>query len=215
MTDREDFIKSLDRASEIVSEWPEWKQNALGRIDRRNKIHIGCGKRNFGKDWYHIDGNREYTHLDSFDITSLRQFNDNSIKLIYASHVIEYFDREEIIPILKEWQRTLKPNGILRLAVPSFSAMCMLYQEYGYDLSSFLGPLYGRMKMGDNYIYHKTCYDFKSLYELLKSIGFHSIKKYDWITTEHAQFDDHSQCYLPHMDKDKGILISLNVECNK
>ena len=38
---------------------------------------------------------------------------------------------------------------------------------------------------------------------------------YDWRKTEHAQFDDHSQAYLPHMDKKNGELISLNVESNK
>ena len=41
------------------------------------------------------------------------------------------------------------------------------------------------------------------------------IKKYNWRKTEHSMFDDHSQAYLPHMDKENGILISLNVECVK
>ena len=36
-----------------------------------------------------------------------------------------------------------------------------------------------------------------------------------WRETEHSQFDDHSQAYVPHMDKENGVLISLNVECNK
>jgi len=27
--------------------------------------------------------------------------------------------------------------------------------------------------------------------------------------------DDHSQAYLPHMDKENGILISLNIEATK
>ena len=36
-----------------------------------------------------------------------------------------------------------------------------------------------------------------------------------WEETEHAQFDDHSQAYLPHMDKENGTLMSLNVECIK
>ena len=39
------------------------------------------------------------------------------------------------------------------------------------------------------------------------------VKKYNWKNTEHAQFDDHSQAYLPDMDKENGTLISLNIEC--
>ena len=31
------------------------------------KINMGCGWRNFGKDWVHIDGG-DYPHLDSKDI---------------------------------------------------------------------------------------------------------------------------------------------------
>ena len=41
------------------------------------------------------------------------------------------------------------------------------------------------------------------------------VKKYDWKETDHSEFDDHSQAYIQHMDKENGILISLNVECVK
>jgi len=27
------------------------------------KLHLGCGKKNFGKDWDHIDVNEEYDHI--------------------------------------------------------------------------------------------------------------------------------------------------------
>ena len=78
-----------------------------------------------------------------------------------------------------------------------------------------LGPLYGKMEMDGSFIYHKTTYDFYSLSVLLNSLGFEDIRLYDWRKTEHCQFDDHSQAYFPHMDKENGTLISLNVECNK
>ena len=55
------------------------------------KLHLGCGKRNFGTDWVHIDGG-DFPHLQSNDITNL-PFDDESVDLIYASHVIEYFNR--------------------------------------------------------------------------------------------------------------------------
>ena len=34
------------------------------------RFNIGCGWRDFGKDWVHIDGG-DYPHLDSKDITKL------------------------------------------------------------------------------------------------------------------------------------------------
>ena len=71
------------------------------------------------------------------------------------------------------------------------------------------------MQMSNNCIYHKTVYDFKSLEGVLLKAGFKAIKKYDWRNTDHSNFDDHSQAYIPHMDKENGTLISLNVECIK
>jgi predicted SAM-dependent methyltransferase len=177
------------------------------------KINIGCGWRNFGADWVHIDGG-DYPHLDYKDITKLN-FDDNTVDLIYASHVFEYFDLDEANLLLKEWKRVLKPNGTLRIAVPDFQAICSLYINKKYDLTKFVGPLYGKMKMDDNIVYHKICYDFDLLHSILENNKFLNINKYDWRLTEHNMFDDQSQAYLPHMDKENGVLISLNVECKK
>ncbi len=177
------------------------------------KFNIGCGHRNFGPDWIHID-KANYGHIKSSDIF-LKSYEKSSASLIYASHFIEYFDREEIIIILKRWKEILKNNGIMRIAVPDFKVCAKLYLEGVYPLNRFLGPLYGRMKINNEFIFHKTAYDFKSLKKILKSIGMKNIVKYDWRNTEHHKFDDHSQAYLPHMDKTNGVLISLNIECNK
>jgi predicted SAM-dependent methyltransferase len=177
------------------------------------KLHLGCGKRDFGPDWISIDGG-DFPHLHSHDITKL-PFEDNSVDLIYSSHVLEYFDRTEVLDVLNEWKRVLKPNGTLRLAVPDFKSMVRLYLNNGYPLESFLGPIFGKMPMSEQTIYHKTTYDFDSLQKVLESVGFNNVKKYDWKTTEHSAHDDHSQAYIPHMDKENGTLISLNVECVK
>ena len=174
------------------------------------KLHLGCGHRNFGKDWIHIDGGN-FSHLDSHDIVNL-PFEDRSIDLIYASHVLEYFDRDEAFEVLRKWYTKLTPKGILRLAVPDFQAMATLYLK-GQKLDSFLGPLYGKMKMCNHNIYHKTVYDFNSLANLLHQVGFSTIYRYDWKGLDYPDgWDDCSKAYLPHMDFDNGTLISLNVE---
>jgi ubiquinone/menaquinone biosynthesis C-methylase UbiE len=177
------------------------------------KLHLGCGKRNFGPDWVHIDGG-DFSHLHSHDITKL-PFENNSVDLIYSSHVLEYFDREEVTNVLKEWYRVLKIGGMLRVAVPDFKMMTTKYLIDGCELDLFLGPLYGKWSMGDKTIYHKTAYDFLSLKKVLQSNGFRGIQEYDWRNTEHSHIDDHSQSYLPHMDKENGTLMSLNIECYK
>lgn len=172
------------------------------------KLHLGCGKRDFGNGWIHIDS-ADFPHVVCSDIVNL-PFKSNSCDLVYASHVLEYFDREQGIQVLTEWVRVLKPGGVLRIAVPNFKAICGAYLDSGFSLSNLIGPLYG--KMGNPPIYHKTVYDYFSLDESLKAVGLKDIRCYDWRHTEHSQFDDHSQAYLPHMDKANGLLISLNME---
>ena len=177
------------------------------------KLHLGCGWRNFGSDWIHIDGG-DYDHLEYKDITKL-PFDNETVDLIYSSHVLEYFDRDEVIDVLKEWKRVLRPGGTLRIAVPDFESMCALYIDRKITLDRILGPIFGKMKMSNYTIYHKTTYDYKSLKEICDEIGFIDFNRYDWRETEHSMFDDHSQAYIPHMDKDNGTLISLNVEMKK
>ncbi len=39
----------------------------------------------------------------------------------------------------------------------------------------------------------------------LEFSGFDMVKRYDWQKTIHKDYDDHSQAYYPHMDKENGI----------
>lgn len=186
----------------------------MGELETKMKLHLACGQRNFGTDWIHIDGDYKREHIHSQNITHL-PFVHESADLIYCSHAIAYFDRDEILRVLKEWYRVLKTGGILRLATPDFKVLTQLYIDKTITLDQMIGPLYGRWPMGNQTIYHRTTYDFDSLKAVLETVGFKDVKLYDWRETEHAEHDDHSQAYIPHMDKENGTLVSLNVECQK
>jgi predicted SAM-dependent methyltransferase len=169
------------------------------------KLHLGCGKRDFGPTWHHIDGGH-FPHVKSHNVKKL-PFKDNTVDVIYCSHLICYFDRQEIMEVLFEWNRVLKKGGTLRIATPDFWKMVSMYPNK-IKLPQILGPLYGRMDMGTKKIYHKTTYDFIELKTILTMAGFNNVKRYDHTKTDHAEFDDHSAAYL------NNELISLNVECN-
>lgn len=181
------------------------------------KLHLGCGKR-YIPGFIHVDL-ADYPHINyRHEISTLPDFANESVDLIYCSHALEYFDRLEATKALTEWRRVLKTGGILRLAVPDFEALVDVYLTHR-TLSLIHGPLYGRMVVetpdGEKIFYHKTCYDFVSLKNLLESQGFVDVHRYEWQNTEHKNHDDFSQAYIPHMDKEHGKLISLNIEAKK
>ena len=95
-----------------------------------------------------------------------------------------------------------------------------VYENHDLDHRGILGPLHGKWlykTAGEKVdtFYHKTTYNFNSLNKVLEQAGFCKIKRYDWRNTIHKEYDDYSQAYIPHMDKENGILISLNVEAIK
>lgn len=52
---------------------------------------------------------------------------DNALDYIYSSHVLEDFTYEELTPIINEWRRCLKPNGLIITNCPDqqrFLAHC-------------------------------------------------------------------------------------------
>ena len=175
------------------------------------KLHIGCGDR-YIPSFIHIDV-RKLSRVDYVTpADKLDMFDGNAVDLIYACHVLEHFGRNTIEDVLKEWYRVLKPSGILRVAVPDFEKLVEVYLKTK-DLKLTLGPLVGRQDYPENT--HYMVFDYTYLLEVLNKVGFKNIHRYDWRQTIHKDYDDYSHAYIPHMDKEHGILISLNVECEK
>lgn len=175
------------------------------------KLHLGCGNKKID-GFINIDV-RYQPNVDVVDnIKFLRSIKKNSIDLIYASHVLEHFSRWDYMLVLQRWHELLKDDGILRIAVPDFEQICTYYLK-SKNLRSVSGMLYGGQDYNENY--HYWCWDFNELKNDLQKIGFKNIIKYNWKDTEHSHVDDYSQSYLPHMDKENGILMSLNVEATK
>lgn len=174
------------------------------------KINIGCGTKPI-LGFINTDI-RILPGVDVVDDLYLKTFDENSVDVIYSCHVLEHVSRNEYLKVLERWYSLLKPDGILRLSVPDFEAVVNYYIETK-DLNSLKGLLYG----GQTYLqnFHYNTWDFESLKKDLEKVGFKEINRYDWRSTEHSHIDDYSQSYLPHMDKEKGRLMSLNIECTK
>jgi predicted SAM-dependent methyltransferase len=180
-------------------------------VKKEVKLHIGCGAR-YIPGFIHIDA-RKLPHVDHVATADkLDMFQANSVDLIYACHILDHLGRNELDVVLTEWYRVLMPGGILRVAVSDFEKLVEVYLKTR-DLKLLLGPLLGRQDYPENT--HYMIFDYRYLSEVLTAAGFKNIRRYDWRQTVHKDYDDLSQAYIPHMDKEHGTLISLNVEAEK
>jgi len=178
------------------------------------KVHLGCGGRVI-PGMIHVDI-ADFPHIDhQARVEDLSFLAPGSCELLYASHVLEHFGRFECRDVLKEWYRVLKPGGTLRLAVPDFEACARLYYEKGLEdgLNGIIGLICGGQR--NAYDFHKMVFDERLLKSMLFETGFRAIRRWDWRETSHAEIDDYSQAYLPHMKKETGTLMSLNIEAIK
>lgn len=177
------------------------------------KLHLGCGPK-YIPGFIHVDVEK-YSHVDHQGSVCELPYPDDSVGLIYASHVLEHFRRSEIHRVLREWFRVLVPGGVLRIAVPDFAACAKIYYEEGLKdgLTGLIGLICGGQR--DEYDFHKMIFDEPFLTKVLLTQGFREVRRWDWRLTEHSDVDDYSQAYIPHLDKEHGTLMSLNLEAVK
>jgi predicted SAM-dependent methyltransferase len=176
------------------------------------KLHLGCGEKKI-PGFINVDI-RPDVNPDIIDnISNLSQFEDGSVDLIYCCHVLEHFGRHDYYKVLQTWTKKLKKGGKLRLSVPDLDVAIKLIYEKKYPLKKIIGLFYGGQTYKENYHYMGFNYDI--LENDLKELGYSKIYKWDWRKTEHSNIDDYSQAYLPHMDKENGTQVSLNIEAKK
>jgi len=183
-------------------------------LSRLRRLHLGCGAK-YLPGFFHVDI-LNAPHVDHCGhVDELAFIPDGTVELIYACHVLEHFGRYEVEPVLREWYRVLAPGGVLRLAVPDFAAVVELYQTLGLEdgRNGLMGLVCGGQRTP--YDFHKIAFDRPFLTRLLHAAGFGEVRPWAWRTTDHAHLDDYSQAYLPHMDKEHGRLMSLNLEAEK
>ncbi len=201
-----------------VARLADYVESRLGRAASHapdvRKLHLGCGKKHL-PGFFHIDL-APLPHIDHVGRVERLDFIDGeAVELIYACHVLEHFGRFEVADVLAEWHRVLKPGGVLRLAVPDFATCAAIYYEEGLKdgLTGLIGLVSGGQR--DSHDYHYMIFDEPLLTGLLHDAGFRKVHRWDWRETEHSHIDDYSQAYLPHLDKENGRLMSLNLEAVK
>ena len=89
-------------------------------------LNIGCGN-HFDTSWTNIDFKKTGDGVIAYNLLKGIPFPDNSFELVYHSHVLEHFSKKDGINLMKECYRVLKPNGIIRVAIPDLEQITCNY----------------------------------------------------------------------------------------
>ena len=164
------------------------------------KLHIGGKEKKEGWNILNIQKDEGVDFIG--DIKDLSQFDDNSISEIYASHVVEHVNQNDISKTLSGIYRVLSNEGKFYVSVPDMDILCGIFSD-PKALSKVKFHMMRMMFGGqiDEFDFHYFGWNFQFLNDFLSTAGF---KKIERVKT-FSLFKDTSD-YAPY-----GIPISLNV----
>jgi SAM-dependent methyltransferase len=155
------------------------------------KLNLGCGDKIL-PGYVNVDvaESRAGMRPDVLcDLHRLTPFENNLADEILSVHVVEHFWRWEVVDVLREWIRVLKPGGQMILECPNLKAAC---EAFLADPALRAGPgpegqrtmwvFYGDPSWRDPLMVHRWGYTPASLAALMSEVGLVNIRQ------EPAQF---------------------------
>ncbi len=127
------------------------------------RINLASGQRPFEKPWVNIDIKDQGYPVDILtDAKDLSMIPDGTVDIIVAHHLVEHIAVHELGAYLKEWQRVLKPSGILSVFVPNIRELDKAWLEG--RISTFIHNVntYGAYQDSIHDL-HKWAYDQQEL----------------------------------------------------
>lgn len=99
------------------------------------KVNLGCGFTPF-QGWQNLDI-LEHPEIIKHDLTTPLPYEDNSVDLIYSEHFFEHLDEVDGFTLLQDCYKKLKPNGTLRISMPSLDEVLKIYNTWDTNYQYF------------------------------------------------------------------------------
>lgn len=173
-----DLLRLRARVKQLV------RRNVNPKFD---KLHCGCGDRRV-KRWLNVDLKNSDQDLD---LLGKLPWKSEVFRVIVCQHVIEHFELvDELLPLLREFNRILMPEGELWLSTPDLEKVCISYiQNQMTELVNERRRMWGSYSMNgvptQHFInimfhqhgYHKNLFDFTLAEWMLREAGFDGIRR--------------------------------------
>lgn len=89
-------------------------------------VNLGCG-RTIHSEWVNLDVEPHGHGVRRWDVRKALPFPDDSVDMVYHSHLLEHLPSEEGGRLLRECFRILRHGGIVRVAVPDLAGIAGAY----------------------------------------------------------------------------------------
>jgi SAM-dependent methyltransferase len=150
------------------------------------KLNLGCGDKILD-GYVNVDvaASRAGKSPDVLcDLRRLEPFADASADEVLAVHVIEHFWRWEVLDVLKEWVRVLRPGGCMVLECPNLLTACeeLLRNPEaaagtGTEAQRTMWVFYGDPRWQDPLMTHRWNYTPQSLAALMREAGLVNVRQ--------------------------------------
>lgn len=147
----------------------------VSRIPLAAKVLYSVGKMSSTRLAQHQAG--VFQKIKYLNLSQKFAYPSDFFAAIFTSHVLEHLYPHIALQCLGECLRVLRPNGVLRIAVPDLDRMV---QEYDAgDPESFLQDIF-QYGVGADKNSHRWHYNFTNLRSHLLKIGFSNVTRCDF-----------------------------------
>jgi predicted SAM-dependent methyltransferase len=142
-------------------------------------LHLACGDK-YMPGMINIDGNFFRKTDFWLDVRNGLPCAAGSVSFAYCCHALEHFLPEDALLLLGELRRVLRPDGVARIAIPSFEhALSIAAGKAKSKWPRSFDDSYGQ---AINYLFcdgqHKYAYSFSVLDRFARQAGFREVINY-------------------------------------
>ena len=148
-----------------------------------------CTQSRYNKGFINVDGKAGNNVDIVADIRKRLPFENDEAEEIFSCATLEHLILIQAFRLLKEFNRILKPNGKLTIAVPDLEKICQAHLNRTFDYKLINQYLYGQLSDNSfmDFDCHKSAYNFGTLKEMLEFAGFKDIKEVEYDLPMHLK----------------------------